>query len=55
MWGSPYGKWLFAVSSSDRKINVFQIGADGLPKELSAYQSPVNVTTGHHITGLLAD
>lgn len=52
---SSDGKWLYAISSTDRKINIFKIGAGGQPAEVSTYQSPAPVSSGQHITGLVAD
>jgi 6-phosphogluconolactonase (cycloisomerase 2 family) len=47
---SKDGKYLYAIGSGQRQIAVFQIGANGLPIELSA--SPLKLTTGQNTTGL---
>jgi 6-phosphogluconolactonase len=49
---SPDGKYLYAVGPLARQIAVFAIGADRLPKELSAEQSPFMLRTGQWTTGL---
>jgi 6-phosphogluconolactonase (cycloisomerase 2 family) len=52
---SKDGKYLYAVGSGAREIAVFRIGTDRLVTELPASMSPMKVTTGQNITGLVAD
>jgi 6-phosphogluconolactonase (cycloisomerase 2 family) len=52
---SKDGKYLYAVGAGMREIAVFHIGADRLPHELSAGQSPMKLRTGQNTTGLAVD
>jgi len=49
---SPDGKYLYAIGPLARQIAVFAIGADRLPKELPAEQSPLSLKSGQWTTGL---
>ena len=50
---SPDGKHLYAIGPVARHVAVFAIGADRLPRELPAGQSPYTVTSGQWTTGLV--
>lgn len=52
---SKDGKYLYAVGSAAREIAVFRIGADRLVTELPAGMSPMKLTTGQNVTGLVSD
>jgi uncharacterized protein (TIGR03000 family) len=52
---SKDGKYLYAVGSGAKQIAVFRIGADRMPKELPEGQSPVKLSAGQNVTGLVAD
>jgi uncharacterized protein (TIGR03000 family) len=52
---SKDGKFLYAVGSGMREIAVFRIGADRLPTELPAGNSPMKLGTGQNTTGLVVD
>jgi uncharacterized protein (TIGR03000 family) len=52
---SKEGKYLYAVGSSAKQIAVFQIGADRVPVELPVGQSPMKLSAGQNITGLVTD
>jgi 6-phosphogluconolactonase len=49
---SPDGRFLYAVGPAGRQIAVFEIGADRLPRELDAAQSPAMIPSGQWTTGL---
>jgi 6-phosphogluconolactonase len=49
---SPDGKFLYAVGPAGRQVAVFEIGADRLPRELDATQSPAMIPSGQWTTGL---
>ncbi len=51
---SADGKTLYAVASGAREIAVFEVHTDRSLTELSADRSPLKVTTGQNITGLVA-
>jgi 6-phosphogluconolactonase (cycloisomerase 2 family) len=50
---SPDGKYLYAIGPIGRHVAVFAIGADRLPRELPAGQSPYRVMSGQWTTGLV--
>jgi len=50
---SPDGKYLYAVGPMAKHVAVFAIGADRLPRELPAGQSPYTVTSGQWTTALV--
>lgn len=50
---SPDGKYLYAIGPMARHVAIFEIGADRLPRELPAGQSPYAVTSGQWTTGLI--
>lgn len=50
---SPDGKYLYAIGPIGRHVAVFEIGADRLPRELPAGQSPYRVMSGQWTTGLV--
>ena len=50
---SPDGKYLYAIGPMAKHVAVFSIGADRLPRELPAGQSPYAVTSGQWTTGLV--
>jgi uncharacterized protein (TIGR03000 family) len=52
---SKDGKYLYAVGSGAKEIAVFRIGADRLPVELPSGQSPVKLSAGQNVTGLVTD
>lgn len=52
---SKCGKYLYAVGSSMKEIAIFRIGADRLPVELPASQSPLKLGMGQNTTGLAVD
>jgi uncharacterized protein (TIGR03000 family) len=49
------GKYLYAIGTGATEIAVFRIGADRMPKELPAGQSPVKLSAGQNTTGLATD
>jgi 6-phosphogluconolactonase (cycloisomerase 2 family) len=49
---SPDGKFLYAVGPAGRQVAVFEIGADRLPREMDAAQSPAMIPSGQWTTGL---
>jgi len=49
---SPDGKYLYVVGPVAKQIAVFAIGADRLPQELTAAQSPFSLKSGQWTTGL---
>lgn len=52
---SPDGQYLYAVGSGERQISIFKIESNRLLTELPTGQSPVIVSTGQNITGLVVD
>ncbi len=52
---SPDGRYLYAVGSGERQISIFRIESNRLLTELPTGQSPVPLSTGQNITGLLVD
>jgi hypothetical protein len=50
---SPDGKYLYAIGPIGRHVAVFAIGADRLPRELPAGQSPYRVVSGQWTAGLV--
>jgi 6-phosphogluconolactonase len=50
---SPDGTYLYAIGPIGRHVAVFEIGADRLPRELPAGQSPYRVMSGQWTTGLV--
>jgi uncharacterized protein (TIGR03000 family) len=52
---SKDGKYLYAVGSGAKEIAVFRIGADRMPTELPAGKSPMKLSAGQNVTGLVAD
>ncbi len=52
---SPRGDYLYAVGSGERQISIFKVEANHLLTELPTGQSPVMLTTGQNVTGLLVD
>src|SRR5262249_9787289 len=48
---SKDGKYLYAVGSGAKEIAVFRIGADRMPTELAAGQSPMKLSAGQNVTG----
>ncbi len=50
---SPDGTYLYAIGPMAKHVAVFAIGADRLPRELPAGQSPYTVTSGQWTTGLV--
>jgi len=49
------GKFLYVLASGAREIAVFGIGADRVPTELPAGNSPVKLGTGQNVIGLVAE
>lgn len=49
------GKYLYAIGTAAKEIAVFRIGTDRLPVELPAAQSPVKLSSGQNVTGLVTD
>jgi len=52
---SKDGKYLYAVGSGKREIAVFRIGNDRLPTEMAENNSPMKLSAGQNITGLVCD
>lgn len=52
---SPDGQYLYAIGSGERQISIFKIESNRLLTELPTGQSPVIVSTGQNITGLVID
>jgi uncharacterized protein (TIGR03000 family) len=52
---SKDGKYLYAVGSGAKEVAVFRIGAERVPAELPEGQSPVKLTAGQNVTGLVAE
>ncbi len=52
---SKDGKFLYAVGSGAREIAAFRIDADRLVTELAEGKSPLKLSTGQNVTGLVAD
>jgi 6-phosphogluconolactonase (cycloisomerase 2 family) len=52
---SPDGRYLYAVGSGRREVSIFQVEANHLLTELPAGRSPILLSTGQNITGLLVD
>lgn len=52
---SPDGQYLYAIGSGERQISIFKIESNRLLTELPSGQSPVTVSTGQNITGLVVD
>ena len=52
---SPRGDYLYAVGSGEREISIFKVEANHLLTELPTGQSPIVLTTGQNVTGLLVD
>ena len=52
---SKDGKYLYAVGSGAKEIAAFQIGPKGMLTELPAGQSPMKLSIGQNITGLVVE
>jgi uncharacterized protein (TIGR03000 family) len=52
---SKDGKYLYAVGSGAKEIAVFRIGADRMPVELTEGKSPMKLSAGQNVTGLVTD
>jgi uncharacterized protein (TIGR03000 family) len=52
---SKDGKYLYAVGSGAKEIAVFRVGADRMPTELAVGQSPMKLSAGQNVTGLVTD
>lgn len=52
---SADGRFLYAIGSGERQISIFKVEPNRLLTELPTAQSPVMVTTGQNITGLITD
>lgn len=52
---SADGRHLYAIGSGTRQISIFKIESNRLLTELPAGQSPVTVSTGQNITGLVVE
>jgi 6-phosphogluconolactonase (cycloisomerase 2 family) len=52
---SSDGHYLYAVGSGEKQISVFKVEANRLLTELPMGKSPVMLTTGQNITGLVAE
>ena len=52
---SPDGRHLYAIGSGERQISIFKIESNRLLTELPTGQSPLTISTGQNITGLVVD